>query len=149
MDRRYVRIDHDETQNRVVMRVFGSTRAELFEHAAEAMSAIGYDVARIPPTYSRPIFVGGEGLEDLLVGWLETLLDAAEAERIVWSSFTVDRLEDGVVQGSASGMPFDTVVAVAPPAAGVAPPRPVIVDVPEGHWTDVCFDLGIPAARPK
>ncbi len=147
MQRRYVRIDRGENPCGVVMRVFGSTHAELFEHAAEAMFSIGYDLAQIPPTYSRPVVVGGDGLEGLLVGWLETVLDASDAAGIVWSSFMVDRLEDGGVQGSASGMPIDSVEAMAPPAAGVASPFPVIVDVPEGYWADVGFDLEGPGPR--
>lgn len=123
-----------------VVLVFGATRGELFENAAFAMYEQMYRIRHVPPTYSRPIVSPGDSYEELLENWLEELRFVGERDDLVWSSFAVDRLEDGGVQGSGSGMPAQTLPAPARLVSGVAK-RPSIVQIPDGWWVELGFQL--------
>ncbi len=118
---------------------FGSTHEELFENAAFAMFDQAYRIESLSPTYSRPIVAPGDMFAELLFNWLAELLYASEAERLVWSSFAVDRLEEGGVQGSASGMPLEVVTLRPVMVTGVAAIPPAPVPVPEGWWVELEF----------
>lgn len=123
------------------MRAFGATRYELVEHVSMAMFSVGRDLAAIAPTYSRPLVAPGDTMAELVRSWLEELLLLARESGIVWSQATVDRLEAGGVQGSASGQYADSVTPAGPIVVGVhsvASP----VEVPDGYWMDVTFELG-------
>ncbi len=118
---------------------YGATPEELFEHAGYGLFDVAYDLTRIAPTYSRPIVAPGDTFPDLLVNWLEELLFVSARERIVWSSFVVDRLEDGGVQGSAAGMPAAQVPRPTLTVTGVEEVPSGLVPVPEGWWAEVRF----------
>lgn len=121
----------------------GASEAELFEVTAAAMFSLGFEIAGVPPRYSRPLVAPGDRVEDLLVNWLEELLALSQREQIVFSYFTVDRLEEGGVQGSAAGMPIDQVVRLPRQVHGVDEARPpTVVEVPEGFWVEVAFVIG-------
>lgn len=86
-----------------LMIAYGTTLAELFENAAYgAASHAGNDPAE-GPLYDVPVMAIGDSAEDLLGDWLVQLGEHAAATRLTLSSFTVARLEEGGVQGSASG----------------------------------------------
>lgn len=118
---------------------FGATYEELFENAAFAMFDQAYDIAALPPRYSRPIVAPGDTVEELLHHWLDELLFVAERDRLVWSSFAVDRLEEGGVQGSAAGMPVDEATVRPIMVSGLAEPPMSPVPVPEGWWVELVF----------
>ena len=118
---------------------FGASHQELFENAGYAMFDQAYEIAAVPPRYSRPIVGPGDTLEELLISWLDELLFVSEQERLVWSSFAVDRLEEGGVQGSASGMPIDDVGVRPMMITGLAEVPVVPVPVPNGWWVELAF----------
>jgi SHS2 domain-containing protein len=120
---------------------FGPTRGELFENAAWAMYDQAYDITPVPPRYSRPIVSPGDTYPELLVNWLEELLFVGHREGLVWSSFAVDRLEEGGVQGSASGMPQADVHTRSAMVAGLAKLPEGLVPIPEGWWVELAFDM--------
>lgn len=121
----------------------GATESELFEVAAAAMFSLGFEIAGVPPRHSRPLVAPGDRIEELLVNWLEELLVLSHEEQIVFSYFTVDRLEEGGVQGSAAGMPIDQVVRSPRQVDGVDEARPpIVVEVPDGFWVEVAFVVG-------
>ena len=124
-----------------VVRAFGSTRYELFENGAEAMFSVGRDLSAIPSTYSRPLVAPGDSYEELLVEWLTELLYLGVREHMVWSSCIVDRLELGGVQGSASGLPEGQVAAAGPIVLAVDRLLTGIVEIPDGWWVEVAFEL--------
>lgn len=118
---------------------FGPTRGELFENAAFGMYDQAYDITSVPPRYSRPIVSPGDTLPELLTNWLDELLFVGEGEGLVWSSFSVDRLEEGGIQGSASGMPRDEVAVRRRMVAGLAETPGEPVPVPDGWWVELAF----------
>lgn len=93
------------SRGEVVLTVSGPTLPEVFERAAYAVFDIGYDLRGVAPTYSRPLVAPGDDWRTLLVNWLNALIAESEHSGIAFSLFMVDRLEEGGVQGSASGMP--------------------------------------------
>jgi SHS2 domain-containing protein len=123
------------TRRPLVIRAFGATLEELFEHAAYAVFDQGYRVEDIAPTYSRPVLAAGDAFDVLLANWLEELLAMSRAEGIVPSYFVVDRLEEGGVQGSAAGLP----VADASPRQRkvVAVSAARVVEHGVGAWAEV------------
>lgn len=124
------------------MRASGATRLELVEHASAAMFSIGWDLAAIPPTYSRPLVAPGDTLIELIGGWLEELLAVGKEEGIVWSQATVDRLEVGGVQGSAAGQYRADLTRLGPVAVGVGSVGPM-VEIPDGYWIDLEFETDV------
>ena len=73
------------------------------------------------------------------MNWLDELLFVGEREEIVWSSFVVDRLEEGGVQGSASGMPRRDVAGRSRMITGVADHPHALVPLPDGWWVELVF----------
>ena len=128
------------TEDTVTMRIQAPTLFELVDHASVAMFSIGFDLAAIPPTYSRPLVAPGDTFRDLLTNWLHELVLLREEEGIVWSQVAVDRLEVGGVQGSASGQYRKDVIPAGRFAARVVDVSDV-VEVPDGYWIDVVFGV--------
>ena len=124
-----------------VLRVFGTTRRDLFEQAAFAVFDQGYVLDQIAATYSRPVMAAGDDMGELLGNWLAELLEMSHANQIAPSFFIVDRLEDGGVQGSAAGMPIEESVRRSVVAIGLATPPSGPIAVPEGWWVDLAIDL--------
>lgn len=113
--------------------VSGATMEELFERAAYAAFDLSYELHDLQPTYSRPVVAPGDDAPELLCNWLEELLAISHQTGIVFCLFNVDRLEEGGVQGSASGMPVGEAVRRAWAVSGVAAVEPPI-RVPDGCW---------------
>jgi len=124
-----------------VLRVFGTTRRDLFEQAAFAVFDQGYVLDQIAATYSRPVMAAGDDMGELLGNWLAELLEMSRTNQIAPSFFIVDRLEDGGVQGSAAGMPIEESVRRSVVAIGLATPPSGPIAVPEGWWVDLAIDL--------
>ena len=127
-----------------VVRAYGVTHQELFEHAVLGSFALVWPVASIPPRYSRPLVAPGGSLEELLVNWIEEAIDVARREELAVSYVVVDRLEPGGVQGSVSGLPAAEVERVGAVIRGVAEPHPELVTIPDGFWADVTLDREMP-----
>ena len=104
---RYRTFDHGDG---TTITVTAATLPELFENAAFALFDLSFDLAGVAPTYSRPLVAPGDGMPELLVNWLTELILESERAGIAFSLFMVDRLEDGGLQGSASGMPLSAAV---------------------------------------
>lgn len=121
------------------IRAYGATPEEVFEHAAFGLFDLVYDLAGIPPTYSRPIVAPGDDHPELLTNWLEELIFVSQREALVWSGFAVDRLEEGGVQGSAAGMPAIQVPAPRLIITGIEDVPSGLVPIPEGWWAEVRF----------
>lgn len=120
---------------------YGSTAFELFEHAAYGMFDLMTDLEDVPSRYSRPIVAAGDTVEELLVNWLSNLLAESEIHELVFSAFAVDRLEEGGVQGSAGGMPWDGIELRGAPIKAVTYHDLAVVEIPDGWWARVIFDV--------
>ncbi len=135
---RYEVIEH--TADAAII-AYGDTPADLFENAAYGMFDIMFDLDAVAGSSSRPVVAAGDSLEDLLVAWLSSLLAEAEIAGLVFCGFTVDRLEEGGVQGSAHGAPVSGVELLGPPVKAVTYHDLAVVEVPEGWWARVVFDV--------
>jgi SHS2 domain-containing protein len=130
----------DDGGGEPVVRAFGATIGEVFEQAAYAMFDIGYELENVTPTYARPVSAAGDTLAELLVGWLRELLAMSAVEGIIPSFFMVDRLEEGGVQGSASGLFTPDVVARRRVVGDVLTRSPQFVEIPDGFWVELRFE---------
>lgn len=111
-----------------LMIAYGATLAELFENAAYGIAAhSGFD-DRQSPLYDVAVMAIGDSPEELLGDWLVQLdLRSIEAG-LSLVSFSVDRLEEGGVQGTAAG--YRTSETVLPPRWHVE----TIVLMVDGAW---------------
>ena len=83
----------------------------------------------------------GDTLDQLLVNWLSELLYHSEVLDLTFCYFTVDRLEDGGVQGSAGGISVGTLELRGPPIKAVTYNDLAIVENPETWWARIIFDV--------
>ncbi len=120
---------------------YGATLPELFEHAAFGMFDLMVDVAGLRADRDVPVVAAGDTPEELLVAWLGELLYLGEVHRLAFAAFTVDRLEEGGVQGAATGTPFDEVELRGPPIKAVTWHDLAVVEIPGGWWARVIFDV--------
>jgi len=134
----YEQIDH--TADAAVV-AYGATLEELFEHAAFAMFDITFDLRGATGARTRPVVAAGDTVEDLLVGWLSSLLAESETHGLAFSVFSVDRLEEGGVQGSAGGDPASGLELVGAPIKAVTYHDLAVVPVPDGWWARIVFDV--------
>jgi len=142
----YERIDGGGTEP--VVRAYGFTIGEVFERAAYAMFDIGYELEVVTSTYARPVVAAGDTIEILLVSWLDELLAMSRVEGIIPCFFVVDRLEEGGVQGSASGLFTAEVATRGLVVGGVITATPDFIEIPDGFWVELRFSMVAPP-RPE
>lgn len=124
-----------------VLRVYGSTRSELFENVAYAFFDQVFYLTEITPQHARPVLAAGDDYSQLLANWLLELAAMSAVEEIAPSYFVVDRLEEGGVQGSASGQPFAEVERRQQHLPVLLTTRPAPVCIPDGWWVELRLDL--------
>lgn len=120
-------------------RVVGATLEDMFEVSGYAMFDLGFDLEGVAGRYPWPVLGAGDTWGELLGSWLESLGAASRSRDLVFASFTVDRLEEGGVQGSASGLPSADVPPRARTVVGLAEP-PVPITTPAGWTADLTFE---------
>lgn len=86
-------------------RARGSTLAELFQSAAEALVSIAIEVDEVSPKQPYPLAAAGEDLESLLVNWLSEVLFWLDGRHIAMRRFEVRELTPRRVTGHALGEP--------------------------------------------
>lgn len=116
------------------------TLFEVFENAAYGVFDTAYDLTGVASPYSRPVVAAGDRWEELLWAWLDELLAMSRVEGIVPSYFTVDRLEEGGVQGSAAGLPSGEVAVRPVEVTRIKRAGLSVIEVPEGWWCRVMLD---------
>lgn len=135
---RYEILDHTADTG---IRAYGATSFELFENAAWGMFDLMFDLQQLHPQRDVPIVAVGDRLEELLVNWLAELLYQAETQDLALCYFTVDRLEEGGVQGSAGGAPATGAVLRGPPIKAVTYHDLAVVENPDSWWARIIFDV--------
>ncbi len=138
MARRYEVLPHTADTGIIA---YGATVEELFEHAAYGMFDLMFDLAALHPARDVPVTAAGDTAEELLVDWLSVLLFEAETEDLALCSFTVDRLEEGGLQGAAGGAPLGEVELRGPPIKAVTYHQLAVVEIPQGWSARVIFDV--------
>ncbi len=87
--------------------VYGRDLEELFRNAGEAFFDIITDVQRVRESTERIIRIEGPNLEDLMVRWLGELLYVHDVDGLLFRSFWIDELRDGLLKARARGEAFD------------------------------------------
>jgi len=98
--KRYELLDHTAD---IGVIAFGRDLPEAFGNAAYAMFDILTDIDRIRETDSFDLQVSASNIEDLLVAWLNELLYRYETERIAFSKFVIDDINDSDLRATVSG----------------------------------------------
>jgi SHS2 domain-containing protein len=90
----------------VGVRGFGATKAQAFEQAALALTAVVTDPARVEPRV--PVRIEGEGPDDelLLADWLNALIYEMGSRKMLFSRFEV-HLDAGRFHARAWGEPVE------------------------------------------
>ncbi|MCU0736467.1 MAG: archease [Methylotetracoccus sp.] len=88
------------------VRGFGTTCAEAFARAAEALSAIICDPATIRPQRAVEIRCEASDYELLLVDWLNALIYEMAVRRMLFSRFEL-QIDDHSLHATAYGEPID------------------------------------------
>jgi SHS2 domain-containing protein len=88
-------------------RARGSTLAELFESAAEALAALALEAGDVTPREAYALAADGEDRESLLVNWLSEVLYLLDGRRVALRRFEVQEVAPGQVRGAAFGEPLD------------------------------------------
>ena len=78
----------------VYIAAHGATMGEAFENAALAMFEVMTDTSKVAQMEERSFEVEAEDEYALLYSWLEALLVKFEVENMLFSKFTVSRIED-------------------------------------------------------
>ncbi len=136
--RRYQALDHDAD---AAIIAYGATEHELFENAAYGMFDLMYDLSALQPRYDRPVQAAGDTIEELLVDWLSEVLYVGEVDGIAFCYFTVDRLEEGGVKGSAGGTRLAEVELRGAPIKAVTYHDLAVTSIPGGWWARLVFDV--------
>jgi SHS2 domain-containing protein len=98
--------EHFEHQADIGVRGIGNTRAEAFEQAALAMSAIVTDLSHIEPRQAIDVACEDPDQELLLVDWLNALIFETATRKMLFSRFDVN-IEDGQLAARAWGEPVN------------------------------------------
>ncbi|MFM9888887.1 MAG: archease [Burkholderiales bacterium] len=88
------------------IRGFGATKAEAFEQAALALTAVISDPALVMPRETIMIDCEAPDDELLFAEWLNRLIFEMATRKMLFSRFVV-RMENGQLRGRASGEPID------------------------------------------
>ena len=135
---RYEVIDHTADSGIIA---YGVTPNELFENAGWGMFDLMFDLTGVDPVRDIPVTAAGDIIEELLVNWLAELLFHFEVLDLALCYFTVDRLEEGGVHGSAGGVPVGALELRGPPIKAVTYHDLAIVENPATWWARVIFDV--------
>lgn len=102
------------------IRAWGSSIEDLFENAATGMFSLMADLGKYTPTETRGLDVEALDQESLLRTWLAELLYQFEVDRILFTCFHVDPIEDGKLHAEVQGLPFsDDIEWLGPPIKAV------------------------------
>ena len=83
--------------------VWGKSLPELFQHAAESFFHILTEPETIQEIETRTILVRANGIEELLVAWLNEFLFLFETEGLLFRQFVVDQLDSHHLKATAKG----------------------------------------------
>lgn len=100
----YESLDHTAD---LALRVWAPDTRELIEQAAAGFIGLMVDPDTVEPEREIAISATGAGPEELLVGWLNEILFAFDAQGIAPAYAEVDAVTDDEVRGRLYGQAFD------------------------------------------
>lgn len=116
-EKRFEPLEHTADKG---IRARGSILEDLFENAATGMFSLMADLGKYTPTETRQIAVEASDLDVLMHNWLSELLYQFEVDRILFTCFHVEPIEDGKLNAEVQGLPFsDDIEWLGPPIKAV------------------------------
>jgi SHS2 domain-containing protein len=135
---RYEPLDHTADTGIVA---YGAGLPELFENAAFGMFDLMFDLSELHTGRDHQVSVEADGLEELLVAWLEELLFRAESEGLAFLAFSVEELDEHRLSGVAKGVSSEGVELVGPPIKAVTYHDLEVTETESGWRARVIFDV--------
>ena len=87
--------------------VFGRSRPELFQHAAEAFFQILTEPKKVRKKLTKKISLQVNGDEELLVSWLNEFIYLFDTQGLLFSHFQILALDDRSMEAVARGEPYE------------------------------------------
>ena len=101
--KKYEPIDHTADMG---IRVWGKTKRELFENAAEGMFSLIADKKTVEEKKRIKFSLNAPDLRELFISWLRELLYRYSAKGLVFRKFMIKKLEDTKIVAEAIGEKF-------------------------------------------
>jgi len=89
------------------LKAYGASIEELFVHAAEGLFDVLVSTKNVEETEERVIDVDAEAVDNLMVSWLSELLYLYDTERLVFSCFQIQQIENNRLKAVARGEVLD------------------------------------------
>ena len=104
MPKKYEFIEHTADSG---LKAYGASIEELFVHAAEGLFDVLVSTKNVEETEERVIDVDAEAVDNLMVSWLSELLYLYDTERLVFSCFQIQQIENNRLKAVARGEVLD------------------------------------------
>jgi SHS2 domain-containing protein len=87
--------------------VFGESIRTLFQHAGEALTEIITDRKTVRARESRRISLKADGIEDLLIRWLNEFVFLFDTTGLLFTVFDIASIDEGHVEATVQGEIYD------------------------------------------
>lgn len=122
--------------------VYGDDLNALFENAGEGFFHIITDLRKVKRRIERPITLGAESLERLMVDWLSELLYLYDVENLLFKGFKVNFVGEDGLKATVKGEPFQEGVHVIKTGVKAVTYHQIEVRQENGHWrAQIIIDL--------
>jgi len=122
--------------------VYGDDLKALFENAGEGFFHIITDLRKVKRRIERPITLGGESLDRLIVDWLNELLYLHDVQNLLFKAFEVTSVGEGGLRAAVKGEPFQEGVHVIKTEVKAVTYHKIEVRQKNGHWrAQIIMDL--------
>lgn len=135
---RYEALEHTADTGVVVE---GEDLAELFENAAYGLFDLTFDVEGLESEGEETVEVEGDGLEELMVAWLEELLFLLEARDLATLQAQVDELDERTLRATVRTVPAGALELTGPPVKAITYHDLKVEQTPEGWRARIIFDV--------
>jgi SHS2 domain-containing protein len=124
------------------LEVEATSRTEIFVRSAQAMFDLMLGLNSVGRSLSRRVEVRAEGMEELLVAWLNELLYVYAVDRVVFSDFSQARLESESFSAVGWGESFDPEKHQVRLEIKAATYHQLAVRFADGKWrSSIIFDV--------
>ena len=122
--------------------VHGENLRALFENAGEAFFHLITDLRKVKRRLERPITLGGESLDRLIVDWLNELLYLHDVESLLFKGFKIKSVGESGLRAIVKGEPFQEGIHVIKTEVKAVTYHQIEVRQENGHWrAQIIIDL--------
>jgi len=93
----------DDLTSDVMFEAYGKGLKELFENAAEAMFSIICKVDKVEKKKPIKVKVDADGVEDLMIKWLQELIAVVDTEEMFLSKFNIKNIDEKHLEAECFG----------------------------------------------